>query len=66
MPEDSQHLTIPGNVATFQRPRINQLNSLLWAKLEEGRGEEERFVWKPLSPALSPLVSRGEREADAT
>jgi hypothetical protein len=28
----------------------------------EGWGEEERFYWFPLSPALSPLVPRGERE----
>ena len=29
----------------------------------EGRGEEGRLVWdSPLSPALSPLVPRGERE----
>ena len=27
----------------------------------EGRGEEARFVEIPLSPALSPLVPRGER-----
>jgi len=28
----------------------------------EGWGEEEFFFWIPLSPALSPLVPRGERE----
>jgi len=34
--------------------------------MEEGRGEEDRFVKAPLSLTLSPLVPRGEREKQRT
>ena len=54
-----------GGVHDFTRTNPSVSDSLSSPEGGEGWGEEARFYQLPLSPALSPLVPRGERETNS-